>query len=80
MAKIIGVYAGGGADGLAGASLDIHLSNGQTILFSFRPLSTDKRFCELLRQGRLLHPKTDGSRIYWQDGPSLTLEEIIKLM
>ena len=80
MAQIEYVCVGGDTEGLAGATMDIHLDNGQTLLFSFRPLADAPAFRALLQDGRLFKPKTDGSRVYWQDGPNLTLEKIMALL
>lgn len=77
--KTVGVVAGEG-EGLLGTALDVHLSNGQTILLSLRVVAEDPRFAEMYRDGRLFVPRTDGARVYWDQGPSLTLEEIMTLV
>lgn len=69
----------GDGDGLTGTLLDIHLSNGQCLLLSLKPRQNDPAFLRLYQEGTLFQPRTDGDAIYWQDGPRLTLEEVIDM-
>jgi predicted 2-oxoglutarate/Fe(II)-dependent dioxygenase YbiX len=80
MAKIRSVTtcAGDGA-GLTGTLLDIHFHNGQSLLLSLKSRQDDPAFLRLYREGELFRPKTDGDVIYWQDGPRLTLEEVMNM-
>lgn len=72
MLKIIRV------DTLDNQTLDIELSNGNLILFNLRPLlEGDPAYAELRREALLPRPKADGLSVFWRDGPSLTLGEIL---
>ena len=66
-------------EGLLDTMLDIHFDNGQTILLSLESRMNDPQFIELHKNGQLTRPKTDGLRVYWRNGPSLSLEEIMAI-
>lgn len=68
---------GGGSLGIL---LDIHLCNGQTLLLSLKAKEHDRDFQRLYQAGELQNPKTDGSSIYWCDGPQLSFSEIMELV
>ncbi|AET67883.1 Protein of unknown function (DUF2442) [Desulfosporosinus orientis DSM 765] len=62
-------------------TLDIELSNGHLILFDTRRLLETAPGYGILRKNEVLtRPRTDGQNIFWQDGPRLTLEEIMALL
>ncbi len=65
-------------DTLDDAMLDIELSNGHLILFSMKPLLEENPTYAPLR-GRVPFPcpKNEGQRLHWQNGPILSLEEIL---
>jgi len=65
---------------LDGEKLDIELSNGSLILLDLQPLLRERRFDVLLEDDRILYPKTDGNRIYWKNGPSITIDQLMKLV
>jgi hypothetical protein len=81
MAKIrsVAICAGDGS-GLAGILLDIHFYNGQSLLLPLKSRQTDPAFLRLYQEGTLFNPKTDGNRVYWANGASLTLDEILELL
>lgn len=58
-------------------SLDIHLDNGQIIIYSVDADENDPRFLIFLEEDYQEQPKTDGSRIYWRDGPSIHIDDIM---
>jgi hypothetical protein len=61
-------------------SLDIDLSNGSILLLSVELILSLPGFGVLADDDRVYYPKTDGSSVYWQDGPRhLTVEEILGL-
>ncbi len=75
MARIVRV------DTLDNCTLDIELSNGNLILLDItRLLREDSSFARLNRWTLLPRPMTDGVRIYWEQGPNLSLEEIFKMV
>lgn len=62
-----------------GQTLDIELSNGHLILFDTRYLpTTDGRYDKLRDLEILPRPITDGDCIFWQEGPSIALDEILR--
>lgn len=68
-------------DTLDNHTLDIELDNGNLILFNIKPLlEYDPAYVKLKDQALLPKPSTDGMRIFWRDGPSLTLDEIMTLI
>ncbi len=65
---------------LDGNCLDIELSNGNLLLLSLQPVMQYPEFKELLEDNRILYPKTDGNSVFWKNGPSISIENLIKLM
>ena len=65
-----------------GAVLYTELDNNASISVILDPLANDPVFSEniLSRQKRSAQPHTDGDRIYWSNGASLTLNEIISMI
>ena len=62
-----------------GQTLDIELSNGHLILFDTRQLpQIDHTYDSLRNLDCLPRPSTDGQSIFWQDGPRITLADILK--
>ena len=60
--------------------LNIHLSNSLILWVSLKPKSNDPRFFHLQNAPEYIAPQTDGERVYWTGGASLTLEEIITMV
>jgi len=60
-----------------GQTLDIELSNGHLILFDTQRL-TNHSYDSLRNLEALPRPSTDGQSIFWQNGPIITLEEILQ--
>lgn len=68
-------------DTLDDATLDIELSNGHLILFSMkRLLNHDPAYCALKGKIPFPRPVNEGSSISWQDGPRLTLKDILVML
>lgn len=63
-----------------GAAVIIHLDNSQTIFFSLESKSGDPEYAALRENERLFDVKTDGESIYWQDGPRLSVNEIMEIL
>lgn len=57
-------------------SIDIELSNGNTLLLRLTPKLRDPAFAALLEDDRIRFPHTDGACVYWRDGPRLMLHEL----
>lgn len=65
-------------DILDGQTLDIELNNGHLILFDTQSLpKTDHSHDSLWDLELLPRPSTDGQSIFWQNGPRITLTEIL---
>lgn len=65
---------------LNGESFDIHLTNGNIFWLDFQTLLKQEQFAQLAEGDRIYYPKTDGTYIFWEDGPRLTLDEAIALL
>ena len=65
---------------LSGIFLDITFSNEQTVLLPLTEKVHDPAFTGLLEDDRICRPKTDGERVYWTDGPSLSCAEILQMV
>ena len=67
-------------DTLDDQTLDIELSNGHLILFSMRfLLEHNPAYAALRGKIPLPCPVNQGVSLYWPDGPTLTLEDILAL-
>ncbi|SBW08983.1 hypothetical protein KL86CLO1_12556 [uncultured Eubacteriales bacterium] len=55
----------------------IELDNGSAILLELKPKLGDPLFSEI---SGLAMPRTDGERVYWANGASLTLDEIMEML
>lgn len=61
-----------------GQTLDLELNNGHLILFDTQQLPKTEHSYDRLRDLDLLpRPNTDGQSILWQNGPRITLGEIL---
>lgn len=66
-------------DILDGQTLDIQLNNGHLILFDTQRLPESDHTYDSLRNMEVLpRPNTDGHSIFWQNGPRITLENILQ--
>lgn len=74
MLRIIRVSA------LDSEKLDIELSNGNLILLNLEILMKMPQYAVLLEDNRILYPKTDGEKIFWPNGPSFSLENVIQML
>lgn len=80
MTKIRMVGACREGDGFSGVALDIHFINGQAVILPVEAKARDLGFVALLKDRRLLSPKTDGEQVYWWDGLSLSCSEILQIV
>lgn len=55
----------------------VELENGSIAILELNARYSDPLFAEIKN---LSCPKTDGERIYWSNGASLNVEEIIKML
>lgn len=72
--KIVSVGA------LDGDSFGITLESGHTILLELGSRIQEPTFAALVENGDFCKPRTDGERIYWPGGVSITLEEILGML
>ena len=72
--KIVSVGA------LDGDSFGITLESGHTILLELGSRIREPAFAALVENGEFCKPRTDGERIYWLGGASITLEEILEML
>ena len=72
--KIVSVGA------LDGDTFSITLESGHTIFLELGSKIRDPVFAALVENGNFCKPLTDGGRIYWPGGASITLEEIVGML
>ena len=60
--------------------LDVQLDNGNILMLELASLMKRPGIAPLREDDRILYPRTDGERVYWRDGPSITLDEIMKML
>lgn len=65
---------------LDGDCFDINLSNGHSIMLELGSRMNEPGFVELIESGVINKPQTDGKRVYWPGGPSITLTEIFVML
>lgn len=65
---------------LDGDSFGITLESGHTILLELGSRIEEPAFAVLVKNGDFCKPRTDGKRIYWAGGASITLEEILEML
>jgi hypothetical protein len=58
--------------------IDIDLDNGNSIMLLLHCKRNEPLFAEIAKERFI--PKTDGKRVYWYNGASLTLEEIAAML
>jgi len=63
-----------------GAALDITLDNGSFFVISLDSKIDDPHFADILHGRYREKPKTDGERVYWNNGASLSLDETIAIL
>lgn len=58
-------------------AINVKLDNGVLLMLELTPKLHDPKFAEI----QTLHlPHTDGSRIYWTNGASMSLDELMALL
>lgn len=72
--KIVSVGA------LDGDSFSITLESGHTIFLELSGRVHEPAFAALIQNGMFCKPLTDGERIYWPGGPSITVAEILAML
>lgn len=72
--KIVSVGA------LDGDSFSITIESGHTILLELSGRVHELAYAALIQSGMFCKPLTDGERIYWPGGPSITVAEILAML
>lgn len=58
-------------------AINVELDNGVLLMLELTPKLHDPKFAEI----QTLHlPRTDGSRVYWTNGASLSLDELMNIL
>ena len=58
-------------------AINVKLDNGVLLMLELTPKLHDPEFAEI----QTLHlPRADGSRVYWTNGASMSLEELMELL
>lgn len=65
---------------LDGDSFGITLESGHTILLELGGRIHEPAFAALIENGDFCRPYTDGAKLYWPGGMSLTLKEILDML
>ncbi len=65
---------------LEGDCFSITLDNGHTILLELADEIERFPFNELIKSNLFDKPKTDGARLFWADGTSLSIAQIFELL
>jgi len=63
-----------------GITLDVDLDNGAYFVFSLDSKRGDPLFADILMGRYRDPPKTDGERVYWGNGASLSYDEMITML
>ncbi len=63
-----------------GTYLVVYLSNGQNLTVSLDPKAGEPLFADVITGKCETEAKTDGERVYWDNGASLTADEIIAML
>jgi hypothetical protein len=58
-------------------SFSVTLENGHSFIFGLGELICEPAFVALTESEEFDEPRTDGTRLYWRDGPSLSFDEIM---
>ena len=66
--------------GLDDERVDIEFSNGSIVLLNMKTKMNEPYFSVLREDNLLCYPRTDGERVYWRCGPSLTVAEIFEIL
>ena len=66
------------SDGEPDVTMAIHLDNGQRITLNLNEIANDPRYADCVSSDHSSDPQTDGVRLFWADGRSVTLSAILE--
>ena len=58
----------------------VTLESGHAIMLELKNRTHEPAFAALIASGAFGKPQTDGKRLYWQGGPSISLKEIFAML
>ena len=62
------------------AALGVDFDNGHCVVLTLDPIMNEPLFTDIVRGKGNTKPETDGSRVYWANGASLTVDEILTML
>ena len=63
-----------------GIVLYVHFQNGEGIIVSLDTKADEPLFRDVLKSECRDKPQTDGERVYWENGASLSVEELFAML
>ena len=63
-----------------GIVLYVHFQNGEGIIVNLDSKVNEPLFCDVLNSKSRDRPKTDGKRVYWENGASLSVSEMFAML
>ncbi|MDR0839915.1 MAG: hypothetical protein LBN26_00795 [Christensenellaceae bacterium] len=63
-----------------GIALDVDLDNGASMMVYLDSKAGEPSFTDILNGKYRAKPKTDGERVYWENGASLSFQEMIDML
>ena len=63
-----------------GSVLYVHFQNGEGIIVSLDSKANDPLFSDVLSCNCRDRPQTDGKRVYWNNGASLSISEMFAML
>ena len=63
-----------------GLVLYVHFQKGDGIIISLDTKADEPLFCDVLKRDCRDKPQTDGERVYWENGASLSAEELLAML
>jgi len=62
-----------------GIALNVDLDNGASIIVSLDSKVNEPLFCDVV-MNRYGKPETDGERVYWRNGASLSIQDMVAML
>ena len=63
-----------------GTVLYVHFQNGEGLIVSLDSKADDPLFRDVLSSKSCDRPQTDGERVYWENGASLSVQEMLAML
>ena len=62
------------------ATLGVDFDNGHCVVLTLDPIMNEPLFADIVRGRWNTGPETDGECVFWANGASLTLDDVIKML